>query len=176
MATADVKIYTGTPIVWDAAGTNYAFTLASLTTTATAAWQGVKGDLTTPRGARMLVRLQTQFVTNGTPAAGEVVEVYWAGSPSSTAGTDNPGGATGTNAAYTGVGTGAQSKRQLQFVGALVLDASTGSQVADVGVFTPIHRYGMPVVCNLSTRQLATTTTAHVLTVYPIVDQIQASA
>lgn len=174
MATADVKVYSGTPIVWNAAGTNHLLTLASLTTTATAAWQGAKGDLGTPRGARMLVRLTVKYAAN--PTAGQNVLVYWAGSPSSTATADNPGNTSGSDAVYAGWTTAAAAKGKLQFIGTLILEATTSAQTKDIGVFIPYHRYGQPVVYSESSTALTTTTTDHTLTVYPLIDQIQASA
>lgn len=178
MAVANVKLTsdptTAPPIIWNAAATNYALTLASLTTTATAAWQGAKGDLTEPRGTLMCIRLTAVFTTN--PVAGEYVSVYWAGSPASTAASSNPAGATGADASYVGFSTAALAKPNLQFVGNLVLEATTSPQTRDVGCFVPIHRYGMPVVFNFSTKAFTTVTTDHVLTVYPVLEQIQASA
>jgi hypothetical protein len=122
----------------------------------------------------MAVRLQTAFSAN--PVAGAVLEVYWAGSPASTAASSNPAGASGADGAYTGVVTTATAKPNLQFIGCLVAEATTASQTADVGVFVPDFQYGMPIVVNLTAQSLTTTTTAHVLTVYPVIDQIQASA
>jgi len=175
MATADVKIYTSTAITWKPSGGTYAMSLHSLTTTLTAAWQGAKGDLGTPRGARMAVRVTTAFAAT-TGIAGQALEVYWAGSPTSTAASDNPAGASGANAVYAGVVSAATAKPNLQFVGVLVAEAATTSQTADVGSFIPDFQYGMPIIVNLTAQSLATTTTAHAVTIYPIIDQIQASA
>lgn len=169
MAVADVKVYTTTAITWAPSGGTYAMSLSSLTTTSTGAWQGAKGDLGTPRGARMAVRLTTAWSTN--PTAGSVLEVYWAASPTSTAASDNAGGASGSDATYT-----ATSKVNLTFIGVLVAEGNTASHTCDVGTFVPDLQYGSPVVCNLSNQSLTTTTTAHVLTIFPVVDQIQASA
>lgn len=174
MATADVKIYTGTAITWKPSGGTYAMSLHSLTTTSTGAWQGAKGDLGTPRGARMAVRVTTAFSAN--PTAGQYLEIYWAGSPSSTAASDNPAGTSGSDAVYTGVVSTATAKPNLQFIGLLVAEATTASQTSDVGVFVPDFQYGMPVVVNLTSQALTNTTTAHVITIYPVIDQIQASA
>jgi hypothetical protein len=168
MAT-DVKVYNGTPITWKAASGDYALTLASLTTTSTGAWQGAKGDLTTPRGARFVVRLQTKM----TAATTGTVEVWWAASPTSTASSDNPGGASGADAVYVGLGTTAQSKQQLQFVGVMVLETTTAAQYQDIGMLDPIYRYGSPVIVNLASVAFTATTTDHILTLTPIIDQLQ---
>jgi hypothetical protein len=175
MAVADVKIYTGTAITWKPSGGTYAMSLHSLTTTSTGAWQGAKGDLGTPRGAKMAVRVTTAFVT-ATGLGGQVLEIYWAGSPSSTAASDNPAGASGSDAVYAGVMSTATAKPNLQFVGILVAEATTASQTADVGSFVPDFQYGMPIVVNLTLSGLTTTTTAHAITIYPVIDQVQASA
>jgi hypothetical protein len=175
MATADVKIYNGTAITWKPSGGTYAMSLHSLTTTSTGAWQGAKGDLGTPRGARMAVRVTTAWAAT-TSIAGQALEVYWAGSPTSTAANDNPAGTSGSDANYTGVVSAATAKPNLQFVGLVIAEATTASQTVDVGTFVPDHQYGMPVIVNLTSQSLTTTTTAHVVTVYPVIDQIQASA
>jgi len=171
MATADVKVYTGTAISWAPSGGTHALSLSSLTTTATCGWQGAKGDLGTPRGARMAVRLKSGFETS--PTAGATIEVYWAASPASTAANENPAGTVGTDGVFA---TAATAKSNLQFIGCLVAEATTDIQTADVGVFIPDLQYGMPVCVNKSAVSLATATASHALTIYPVIDQIQASA
>ena len=168
MAT-DIKVYNGTALTWKPSGGDYAMSLHSLTTTSTGAWQGAKGDLATPRGARFAVRLQTKMQTATTGS----IEVWWAASPTSTAANDNPGGASGADAVYIGQATTAQSKQQLTFVGVMVLETTTGAQIQDVGMLDPIYRYGSPVIVNTSSQPLTTATTDHILTLTPIVDQLQ---
>lgn len=88
-----------------------------------------------------------------TPTAGEVIEFWWAPSMSGTAGTANPGGVSGADAAYAGYSSNmAAAIRQLQFIGDFVCTAqATGTvQIARVGAFAPKHRYGSIVVRNES--------------------------
>lgn len=88
-----------------------------------------------------------------TPTAGNVVEFWWAPSPSGTAGTANPGGVSGADAAYAGYSSNLDASiKQLQFIGDFVCTAqATGTvQIARVGSFAPKHRYGTLVVYNKS--------------------------
>jgi hypothetical protein len=88
-----------------------------------------------------------------TPTAGDVIEFWWAPSFSATAGTANPGGIGGADAAYTGYSSNMSAAiKQLQFIGDFVCTAqATGTvQQARVGAFRPKFRYGTLVVRNES--------------------------
>ena len=135
-----------------AAGETHLMTLTSLANAA--ARQGVYADLGIPRegggnfkfGLRYAAELQVSM--NVAPVAGATIELWWA--PSHNA-TTFPGGASGTDAAYTGLGGGgalADSKLQLLLVGALILDATVVTQRQHF-IFTPPARYGSPIVVNL---------------------------
>lgn len=144
---AVVSYATGTPLTWDSTPTSYALTLTSLA--AGAARQGAKGDLGATRATRWSCRVQLDFEV--APVAGAPVEIWWSSSSSATAATDNTGGASGADAAYTGVagGTLAASKRMLQLIGVVPAEAVADDvlQIAEFAWY-PLSRYGMPVVVN----------------------------
>jgi len=152
----------GTALSWKSTGGDYALTLTSLASAA--ARQGAKGDL----GAFWPRRWAVLFSSAVGSAAtnGLTIELYWAASPSATAGTDNPGAATGTDASF---GTPAEYKLQLIPVGLLVLsnNASTNVQV-QIFEFYPPTRYGMPVVVNSSGQTLSGTAGNHEVRLIPI--------
>jgi hypothetical protein len=168
----EILTKTGTPLVWDAAVTDYAMTMTGIADNA--ARQGAKGDLGAVRAARwsMLVENNLDIV----PTAGKVVEFWWSSSPSAVAGTQNTGAASGADAAYTGSAGGSvdETKAQLMYVGALVLtpDADAIVQVQEF-VFFPPQRYGMPVLVNKAGQALEGDDDAHRITLTPLIDEVQ---
>lgn len=160
-----IGVKQGIAKVW-ADVTDYSSTISGYTRTqqidltslaAGAARQGVKADIasiaTTLNANRFLFYMAIEFVTATTLVAQEAVNLYWAGSPSATAGNANPGGTNGTDAAYTGTAGSSldDSLLQLQFIGSLSItdDVEDVIQVASFVATLP-HRYGMPVVVNKS--------------------------
>jgi len=115
-----------------------------------AARQSDKVDLGEDRAECYHVIAAFEFAV--APASGEVVELYWAPSPDSTAANGNPGGVSGSDAAYTGTAGDslADSVHQLQYIGPFVCTAdATGTvQVATVGKLRPRDRYGTLIVKN----------------------------
>ena len=113
--------------------------------------QSTKVDLGATRAPAYHVRAALEFAA--TPTAGNVVELYWAPSVSGTAGTANPGAASGADSAYTGYSSNADAAvKQLIHIGNFVCTAQATAtiQVADIGVFSPPERYGSLVVKNAS--------------------------
>jgi len=140
--TAANAIELGTP-------TDVAIQLASVANNA--ARQSAKADLGANRYE--LYEVWAAFELAATPTAGNVIELWWAPSPSGTAGTANPGGVSGTNAAYTGYSSNLDASiKQLQYIGDFVCTAQATAtvQVARVGLLRPRHRYGSLVVYNKS--------------------------
>ena len=92
------------------------------------------------------------------PGSGEVVDFWLGFSPSATAGTANPGGLTGSDAAYSGTAGDSldDSLKQLTFVGSLVAtaDAATVVEFQTVGWFAPPLRYASLVVDNNTAQAL----------------------
>lgn len=168
----EILVKTGTPIVWDAAATDYAITLASLAVDA--GRQGAKGDLNSPRAARWSVLVEINM--NVAPTAGDIIEFWWSSSPSAVAGTQNTGATSGADAAYTGStgGNVDETKFQMELIGSLVLtpDADGVVQIQEF-VFFPLHRYGMPVVVNKADQILEGDDDSHQIIFTPIIDEVQ---
>ncbi len=166
-------VKTGTTKTWKAASGDYAITLTGIATDA--ARQGVKGDLGSPRGSRWLCRLTVNM--DVAPAAGRRIDVFWAASPSVTAGTSNPGATSGADAAYTGStgGTVDETTPQLLLLGSLLLtpDADGVVQAQDIGVLVPFHRYGMPVLVNKSDQALEGDDDSHKIEFFELIDELQ---
>jgi hypothetical protein len=162
----------GTAIVWKASGGNYDMTMASIAVNA--ARQGAKGDLGATRAARFAFTAETNM--DVTPTAGDVIEYYWSSSPSSIAGTQNDGAASGADEDYEGSAGGSvdETKVQLIPVGNLALtpDADTVVQ-QQTFVFSPPHRYGMPILVNKADQALEDNDDSHRITLTPIIDEVQ---
>lgn len=90
------------------------------------------------------------------PTDGETVDFWIAFSPSSTAGTGNPGSLTGADAAYTETDG---KLGQMRFVGSLPLENDV-INIGHVGTFTPLHRYGILVIENNGSTNFRSTATA----------------
>ncbi len=160
-----IGVRQGTGVVWANTG-DYSSTISGYTRThqldltslaAGAARQGVKADMasiaTVLNANRFMAFMGIEFVTATTLVPGEVITLYWAGSPVATAGNANPGGTVGADGAYTGTAgdTLANSIKQLQFIGSLTItdDVEDVIQFATFVTSLP-HRYGFPVVMNMS--------------------------
>ena len=142
-----------------------------------AAVQSTKADLGAVRAARYVVTCCLEYQV-AAPTTATIVEFYWAASGQSAAGVGNPGYATGADGAYTGTpGTLVEGTSQMLYLGSLVVSADIEFQIADIGTFSPTHRYGSLVVKNETGQKIADTDiveTAVVLT--PIVDDIAAAS
>lgn len=170
-----------TPVVW-ADTTDYAGDLGSRTAqidltsiAAGGARQGAKVDLGATRAAVYAVTMAIEMAV--APTSGAIASLWWAASPSATAGTANPGGCTGADAAYTGTAGDslADSILQLTLVGNLVMtsDATTVVQFQTF-MFSPEHRYGMPVVFNEEATQAFVADAVEMAVAFtPIIDEVQ---
>jgi len=106
-----------------------------------------------------------------TPTAGNTIDVWANPSSSGTAGTDNLGGCSGTDAAYTGYSSNAAaSVKQLQFVGSGVCTAQATATVQQmfIGYWSPVQRYNSFVILNGSGAAFHSTQTNCVLTLVPL--------
>lgn len=128
------------------------------------------GDLGATRARLFQVDACLEFET--APTDGGRVDFYWAFSPSATAATGNPGGLTGSDAAVTDTDG---ILGQLQYIGSMTVRNNV-INIGKVGVFTPLHRYGILVIVNQADQALRSTATAmdetHI-TVTPIIDEVQ---
>lgn len=173
----------GTAIVW-ADSADYSSTVSGLARThqidltslgSNAARQGAKADLGDLRPQQYVVLAGIEF--DVAPTSGEVVSLWWAGSPSATAGNANPGGTSGADAAYTGTAGDSldDSIRQLQHLGNLIAtaDAATTVQFQQIGVVSLVPRYGMPVVYNQTGQALEGDAVEMYVALIPLTDEIQ---
>jgi len=139
-----------------------------------AARQSAKVDLGEHRAALYAVR--GAFEMAATPTAGELIELYWAPSQSATAGTGNPGGVSGSDAAYAGYSSNlAESVLQLIYIGSFVctVQVATTVQIGEVGVFSPTERYGSLIVKNESGAAFHSDAVESHVVFDPIVDELQ---
>lgn len=146
-ATAANSLIIGTP-------TDVQIDLTGVAATGGARESNKTADLGDPHDALFLVEACIEFET--APADGGSVAFYWANSPSGTAGTGNPGGLTGADAAFTDT-TG--NLGQMQFIGSLSLRNNV-INIGQVGLFQPLHRYGILVVVNNGSTAFRSTATA----------------
>lgn len=120
-------------------------------------------------------RLYDVLVTSSVGSAGTAgkeIEVYWAASDSGTAGTDNPGGTSGTDATFNT--TPDEYKQQLIYIGSLILSNNAGTGVQKQWmVFSPPCRYGMPVWVNKSGQTAGSTAADHTFTMTPREEAIE---
>lgn len=136
--------------------------------------QSAKVDLGENRAALYAVRAALEFAT--APTAGNRVNLYWAPSGSATAGTANPAGASGSDAAYAGYSSNAAASiLQAQFIGSFVCtaQATTTVQVGECGVFSPTERYGSLIVENASGVSTMSDAVESHIVFDPQVDEIQ---
>ena len=182
----DVSYNFGTAIAW-ADTTDYSSTESGLVRTdqidltslaIDAARAGAKADLGDVRPRKYLVVVGIEFVA--APTEGGLIEVYWAGSPSSTAANANPAessGSPGTDEAYTGTtgSTLAESLEQLQFVGAMIVtnDIQPHVKLGVIGVLEVIPRHGFPIVLNSSDQAIDSDATQMYIALIPMQDEIQ---
>ena len=142
-----------------------------------AARQSAKYDLGAgPWPAEFAVRAQN--ILGAAAAVGARVDYYVGWSNSGTAATDNSGGCSGADAAYSGQsgGTIAQSVIQLQSIGSLVFDANIACDM-QLRSFEPKARYMYFVMVN-NTAQTTTNVndTDNILTLTPMNPRLEAAA
>lgn len=182
MATTEILVKDGTPIVWANTG-EFVATLSGFTRTHqidldglddTKARQGAKADLTATRAGGYAVRVGIEF--DVAPTAGEAVYFYWSASNSATAGTGNDGGCTGADAAYKD-GDEAEWVKQLTLMGVLVVtaDLATVVQYGTINTyFRPPQRYGQPVVWNEAGQAFEGDAVEMFIALIPTIDEFQA--
>jgi hypothetical protein len=179
MALPDVfKRQSGTAKTIKNSGGDAAITLASLANSSsesTGARQSVKLDLGATRGRSYQVK--ADFELAATPTAGNVIELWWSPSSSATAGTDNKGNASGTDASYTGYSSNiSASLKQCQLIGAFVCTSqatSTVQKATVAGAFVPQERYGSLIVFNKAGSAFHSSDTNQVITLTPSEDVIE---
>lgn len=178
----EILVKSGTPTVWadvtdytnpnDQGARTHQIDLTSIGTLA--ARQGVKADLGATRAALYAVTIAIEF--DVAPLSGAIVSLWWAPSSSATAGTGNPGGVSGADAAYTGT-TGdslADSILQCDLIGNLVCTSDLATVVEfQTFVFSPEHRYGSIVVYNETLQAFEGDAIEMSVAFTPIIDEAQ---
>lgn len=150
----------GTTKTLKSSGGDAAITLASLANGSYR--QAAKLDLGTPFAQVYDVLADLELASSGL-TAGNAIDFWWSPSSNGTAGTDNMGGCSGTDSAYTGYsgGSAATGIKQLIFIGSMIVtaQATTTVQKAYVGSFVPPTRYGSLVMLNGSGAAIHTSDT-----------------
>lgn len=181
----EALIKDGTAVVW-ADTTDYSSTASGLARTdqidltslaAGSARQGAKADLGATRAAKYEVLAAVEFVAASGVLSLEEVGIYLGFSPSATAANANPGGLSGSDAAYTGTAGDAlaDSLPQLEFVGALstTTDNTTVVQYQKIGEVYAPSRYVIPVVYNNTTGAFVADAVEMYVAMLPIIDEVQ---
>lgn len=184
----DILRKQNTPIVWansgdytgDGGTRTHQIDLTSLA--AAAARQGAKADVADVayggvadrRAERFAVTLRIEF--DVAPADDKTVDVYMGESLSATAATANPGGLTGSDAAYTGTAgsTLAESLQQLEHIGSMPCTNDAATVVQQMTwEYAPTLRYVSPVVVNSGDQAFEGDAVEMSITMTPLVDEIQ---
>lgn len=158
-------------IVVKASGGDFAVTLASLANAA--ARQSAKIDLGSDWSREYAITVELES-GGSAPTAGAAVDLYAAFSPSGTAGTQNPGGCSGADAAYQ-AGNEAAFVKQLTYIGSLVATASASTVQRATFRIVPASRYLCLVVHNNWGQSLETNDDEHKITFTPIEDRYTAA-
>lgn len=165
MASTFPQKVDGTAQTWQSSGGTNVITCTSLA--AGAARQGAKSgtfaDGTLGNPIEYRVKLVMQFTA--APTDGKEVEVWLGQSSSGTAGTDNPGGLSGTDAAYT-----ITQRFQLQYAGSLVGSNAIGTGVQQQSEFVVprLELFLAPVIFNNADQAFDATALHTILTITPV--------
>lgn len=136
-----------------------------------AARQSDKIDFGASRARRYLLIAEMELAA--TPVAGSPVEFYIGWSNSATAGTDNPGGMSGADGAYTGYSSNLDASiKQLAYLGDLVCTAQATATVQRgiVGIVEIPTRYACLAVYNKSGAAVHSSATNIAFRFIPIID------
>lgn len=159
----DILLKQGADIVVKASGGDVVFTPQNIGNNTGRMSASIDLGATFARRYHVLLESKLQVA----PTAGKVIEVYWASSP------DNskwPGKVTGSDGAYPG--TIDANAKQLTWLGAIVCHNTTDAQI-DTGGLSPLVRYGVIVWLNKTSQTLTDVAGDHIVTLTPVVDEIQ---
>lgn len=111
------------------------------------------------------------------PSSGDNVDIWIGFSPDAAAATANPGGLTGSDAAYSGTAGDSldDSLKQLEFIGTLIAtaDATTVVQFQFIGWFVASERYASIVVDNNADQALVGDAVEMAIRIVPVLDEVQ---
>lgn len=136
--------------------------------------ESAKVDLGATRAARYSVMATFEFATE--PVTGDLMELYWAPSPISTAANGNPQSIDGVDAAVpSGHSTISELLAVCQFIGTFSCSAdATGTvQTGYVGIFSPAEQHGILIVMNESNDTMHSDAVEINVVFNPIVDEAQ---
>lgn len=161
----------GTQLLWRDA-TDYAPATANVLTVGTpttlqldltgvgddAAREGAKGDFGASGKIYEYWTAQAAVEWGTAPTTQEAIQLYMGWSNISGAGNGNPGNLTGSDAAYTGSPADLdEGLRQLTYLGTMIIATADANVQKTFPIrFTPLARYGIPVVVNRSGQALFT--------------------
>lgn len=157
----ELLVKQGADVTWSSGGATEVITLTSLADGD--GRMGEEHDFTATFAARVRISMELDF--NAAPTAGLLVDLYWS---SSHDGTDYDGECTGADAAY----NDENDMKRLHWIGSLVCTNDTDEQRQSWVFFLPA-RYGLPVVSNQSGQVLTNVGTDQIITVTPLIDEIQ---
>lgn len=161
MATGDILQYYGTAKTWKSSGGDAAFTGTSV---ANAAGRiGGALDMGTPRAGRYRVQIQLKMAA--TPTSGTILQWYLVRSDDNTTRDANLGS---SDAAV----SDADLPPQCLFLGNMTLDNVTTQQVCSFEIDTGA-RYLSILLWNASGTALSSTAADHIITITPIITQVQ---
>lgn len=147
MATAYSDLTPGTALVWKNTGGDYAMNLKALANAGVREGGKSATLVDGTKGLPEVLEVIVETKLQAAPTAGNQCVVYLGFSKHATAGSENPGGLTGVDAA---VGN-ADQLPQLSFVGALVLSNALGTGVQRARfTVAPRAEYLIPVFQNSS--------------------------
>lgn len=142
-------VQTGTEITFKSSGGTADITMTSVANAA--GRQSTKADFGATRARYYDVFAEVELAA--TPTAGNLIDLYLGPSSSATAGTDNLGNLSGSDAAYTGYSSNLSATvPQLIYIGSLVCTAQATATVQKgyVGRVQVPQRYGILAVVNNS--------------------------
>lgn len=157
----DILVYNGTAKTWKNTGGDAVFTGTSVANNAGRI--GGVLDMGTPRAGRYRVQIQTRMTS--APASGAILQWYLVRSDDNTNRDANLGSA---DAAV----SDADLPPQALFIGNMPLDNVTTAQVTSFEVET-WARYLSILLWNVSAIALSATATDHIITITPIITQVQ---
>lgn len=175
MALPDViRVQTGTEKTFKSSGGSADITMTSVANAA--GRQSTKCDFGATRARYYDVFAEVELAA--TPTAGALIDLYLGPSSSGTAGTDNPGNLSGSDAAYAGYSSNlAATVPQLMYVGSLVCttQATATVQKGYVGRISIPQRYGILAVVNNSGAAFHSSATNVQFRFVPVEDAVEDS-
>jgi hypothetical protein len=155
----------GTPRTWAASGGDETLTLTSLANDAAREGDKSASWVDGTKGRPEVLEIRFESAVGSAATDGREIELYMGESDNATAGSDNPGNLTGADAALSNPD---ELKRQLRFVGSLVLSNARGTNVQKQRFwYRPVATYLVPVVVNKSGQSLGSTAGDHKIVVTP---------